>query len=65
MPATKCPECCGVRLHVYRTRRPGKDGETLFRYRECSACGCRTVTRYTVKVTERLTRVTRPGKKLR
>jgi hypothetical protein len=37
-----CPHCRGVRLFVYRTRRPcaGK----IVRYRQCSVCGFRTTT---------------------
>ena len=38
-----CPICHGVRLHVYRTRRP--KGVFTYRYRECTTCGTRTVAR--------------------
>lgn len=37
-----CPECSGVRLFVYRTRRPARG--LVVRYRECAACGFRVVT---------------------
>lgn len=37
-----CANCRGVRLFVYRTRRPCAG--LVVRYRECSACGARVVT---------------------
>jgi transcriptional regulator NrdR family protein len=41
-----CPECRGVRLTVYSSRRPGAG--VKLRYRKCSACGCRVKTREVV-----------------
>jgi hypothetical protein len=49
-----CPTCRGVRLVVYRTRRPRMG--LVRRYRECSACGLRLVTE------EQAGRVIRPGR---
>lgn len=49
-PAPKgfsCPSCAGVRLCVYRTRRPCPG--LVVRYRECSACGLRVVTEERVR----------------
>ena len=37
-----CPQCRGVRLFVYRTRRPCPG--LVVRYRKCTACGHRIVT---------------------
>lgn len=37
-----CPTCRGVRLFVYRTRRPMAG--RVVRYRKCSWCGYRTTT---------------------
>lgn len=37
-----CPQCAGVRLVVYRTRRPARG--LVVRYRECPTCGFRAVT---------------------
>ena len=42
-----CPDCRGVRLFVYRTRRPAAG--RIVRYRQCSACGFRLVTEERVR----------------
>ncbi|HEY1186928.1 MAG TPA: hypothetical protein VGE74_04690 [Gemmata sp.] len=49
-----CPECVGVRLAVYRTRRPRRG--LIVRYRECSACGYREATE------EQCARILKPKK---
>ena len=43
--SSTCPNCHESRLLVYRVRRPKRSPEIAYRYRACSECGRRTVTR--------------------
>ena len=55
-----CPDCKGVRLHVMTTYKPSSG--LIVRYRQCSACGHRTVTEERVSKVRRARRSAKGSK---
>ena len=58
-----CPECHGVRLQVMTTYKPSSG--LIVRYRQCTACGHRTVTEERVSKTRRSKRSAKGSNQVR